>query len=212
MIRGRDGSGFWHADAAAGAISPGEPVAPPKRARGQPGRGKRGATPMRYQIAARHWGVRGGTLGRRGRARDRAVPPLSTREEASRRDYRPLYLLVEDGLGPLAAVVAERTDRFWRPGSGWRNEVLRRLLLKIRPALCCPPERHRPAPGRGAGRHLARSRAHPGRGLPTRGAAALEYGKCLRRRDAGLARPGLCRVPRPPTMVIDLPVDSYEAD
>jgi predicted N-acyltransferase len=47
--------------------------------------------------------------------------------EAGRRDYRPLYLLVEDEHGPLAAVVANRADRFGR--RGWREALLRRVTL-----------------------------------------------------------------------------------
>jgi predicted N-acyltransferase len=49
--------------------------------------------------------------------------------EAGRRDYHPLYCLVEDGRGPLAAVVGNRADRFGR--RGWRESLLRRLTLVL---------------------------------------------------------------------------------
>ncbi|MGH2352620.1 MAG: GNAT family N-acetyltransferase, partial [Chloroflexota bacterium] len=49
--------------------------------------------------------------------------------EAGRRDYRPLYVLVEDDRGPLAAIVANRADRFGR--RGWRETLLRRLTLVV---------------------------------------------------------------------------------
>jgi predicted N-acyltransferase len=49
--------------------------------------------------------------------------------EAGRRTYQPLYVLAEDGQGPLAAVIANRGDRFGR--RGWREALLRRLTLVV---------------------------------------------------------------------------------
>jgi predicted N-acyltransferase len=49
--------------------------------------------------------------------------------EAGRRAYRPLYVLVEDGRGPLVAIVANRADRFGR--RGWRETMLRHLTLVV---------------------------------------------------------------------------------
>jgi predicted N-acyltransferase len=131
--------------------------------------------------------------------------------EASRRDYRPLYVLVEDGLGPLAAVVAQRTDRFWHPGSGWRNALLRRLFLRIAPQISTNQSGIALRQGVALGdilpdleRVLDAACRHEGRLL-------LSVINVSEDELPAWRAQGYTAVPRPPTMVMDLPVDSYEA-
>jgi predicted N-acyltransferase len=131
--------------------------------------------------------------------------------EASRRDYRPLYMLVEDGLGPLAAVVAERTDRFWRPGSGWRNDLLRRLILRIGPHFAAHQSGIALRQGVALGDILPDLEGVLDAACRHEGRLLLSMANVSEEELPAWRAQGYAAVPRPPTMVIDLPVDSYEA-
>jgi predicted N-acyltransferase len=130
--------------------------------------------------------------------------------EASRRDYRPLYLLIEDGLGPLAAVVAERTDRFWRPDSGWRNDLLRRLILRVGPHFAAHQSGIALRQGVALGDILPDLEGVLDAACRHEGRLLLSMANVSADELPAWRAQGYAAMPRPPTMVIDLPVDSYE--
>ena len=124
--------------------------------------------------------------------------------EASRLGYRPRYLLAEDERGPLVGIVADTGQSFGR--SRWLEVLLRRLTLMIEAP---SSSRHsgivmRPdTPRERVDRLLAdlcRSERRPLLAVANVGPSELPAWS-MRRYGAR---------PQPPSMVLELPVPSYE--
>ncbi|HEY3080106.1 MAG TPA: GNAT family N-acetyltransferase [Chloroflexota bacterium] len=128
--------------------------------------------------------------------------------EASRRGYRPRYILLEDEHGPLATAVVNTAEEFGR--SGWREALMRRLTAVVGATFS---SRHcgvaaRPGVGLavvlpGVERALADLCRREARPLLAVKSVAEEQLPVLRARGYFASR-------QPNYMVLDLPVSSYE--
>ncbi len=124
--------------------------------------------------------------------------------EAGRVAYQPRYVLAEDRVGPVAAVVAESSPALG--GAGWRDLLLRRLTLIVSAPYssrhCGIAVRPGVSPDRVDGllRHLAWHERRPLLGVANVGADHVQ---------AWSAR-GFRPRPQRPRMVLDLEVPSYE--
>ena len=123
--------------------------------------------------------------------------------EASRVAYQPRYLLAEDRAGPVAAIVAEKAPTLG--GAGWRDLVLRHLMLLVSAPYssrhCGIAVRPGVTPDRVDDllRHLAWHERRPLLGVANVDGADV-HGWSVR---------GFRVRPQPPRMVLDLEVSSY---